>query len=454
MNSKLIPQAGFLAILWLTAVSAPPGAKAGDCWLSLNGSGLQNGEDPGNAYSAVDGRGSKNAQRCWEQTGPGDTMHILEGEYTKKNGGFWRLKISQENDGSDSGEIKKLSGEGRVRIQGSRPVPYRFSRRKAGETWIQMTRGARNVRIENFEVSQVAEGIAAKKGGNQNLEFHNLHFRDTRENFHIDGHPDCLGKKRCRVDEGKRSRNILIQKTSGVRYSKRHVRLSRGVSHVRVIDSQADSEFLDGDFAVGFDVEGPSHDIEFVRCSSSRNLYSLSEYWNGDGFKTEDETRDIRWKECSAFDNADAGFDVKSKNALLENIVALRNNRNIRIWNTEGNVLRNVNASYSHHWGGISSEAGLWTQGHLECHHCTLHNNQVQVQAENAGRPARVSLFDSILSLDHSRQGELTREEEGAQIDFIRTALWHEGVSGINPEYLPNLNNRSYGKSKGYSYGT
>lgn len=442
-------------------------SRADDCWISVSGSGLKNGKSALNAYSASEGRESKYAQICWNQTGPDSTMHVMEGEYTVENGAFWRLKMDSASDGSKASEknLKVLLGEGNVLLRGPRSVPYDPSMKAEGGEWISIARGSSRIWIQNFHVARVAEGITAKEGGNVDLQFHDLHFKDTRQNFIILGHPHCTGRRSCSVKPAALSREILIRNTSGVRYSKRHVRLSHGVSRVRVVNSHADAGFLDADFAVGFDVENPSRDIEFIHSSARGNVYTLSSYWNGDGFKAENETKDIRWIECSAFDNGDAGFDIKTEKPWLENIVALRNNRNIRIWSSQKGTVKNANASYAQHRGGIGIEAGIWSAGAVDCQFCTLLNNGNQVLAENNGKGARAQIrfYDSILSTDLQNHGGGILQEKGARVDLIRTAQWKGDVPRLDPKFGLGANaaweggNREfnsvlYGKMKGYHY--
>lgn len=415
-----------------------------------------------NAYSASEGKRNQYAQTCWDETSPDGTMHVLEGEYTAENRAFWQLKIGPVADGSQAPEkqFKTLLGEGRVILRGARSIPYTPSRKTEGGTWVSIARGASRLRIQNFHVSRVASGIRAAEGGNTHLQFQDLHFEDTRQNFIISGHPDCISRKECPVKPDQLTREILIQNTSGRRYSKRHVRLGQGISKVSVVDSHADAEFLDGDFAVGFDVENPARNIEFIRCSSRANIYSLSAYWNGDGFKAENETDDIRWINCSAFDNADGGFDIKTDNARLENIVALRNSRNIRIWSPKRSVIKNALSSYAKHHGGENTPAGLWSAGAVDCRFCTLHNNSVQIQAENNQTGSWIRLNDSILSSDLQNSGDWIIQEKGTRVKLVRTAQWKAGVSGTDPKYGPGadarweggqeFNSRLYGRKKGY----
>lgn len=399
-------------------------AQAGDCWLALNGRGAKNGRAPEHAYGVLDELPNRAAKKCWEQTSPDGTMHVMEGRYTLETGAFFQLRITEKDDGAE-GSHKKLKGEGKVELIGNRPIPYSPSTKDQGVFWIELKKKARNIHIENFHIARVGPGILGE-GSNDNLIFRNLRFEDTRQNIHLTGHPLCPSINNCPRD--KTSKNILLEKIYGIRYSKRHIRLSQGISDTKVVDSHADSQFLDGDFAVGFDVENPGWNIEFRDSSSRGNLYSESEYWNGDGFKAEDQTQNIRWIGCSAFDNADAGFDIKTENAFLQDTVAQHNSRNIRIWKNA--VLKNINASFSKTHGGMASQAGIWSVGPYECHHCTLQNNQIQVHGENPGRGFEIKFFDSMISLDRTREGEveIKRLEEAIKIDWVRTEVWRDGV--------------------------
>ncbi|HTL47744.1 MAG TPA: hypothetical protein VL688_06740 [Verrucomicrobiae bacterium] len=448
----------FAAVLFFA-----PCAAAQDCWLAPKPVGRADGADAANAM------GARNAQHCWDQTSADGTLHVLEGDYTPDNGAFWKLSIDAAHDGPDGTGFKTLQGEGHVKIVGSRPVPYKPADKDRGESWITIKKGARGVRIRNFEVSRVKSGIQSE-GENHDLELENLSFADTRQNIFLTGSPSCKSLAHCGPEE-KLSSRITIRGVNGLRYSKRHVRLGRGVFQVKVLDSHADGGDLDQDFAVGFDVEGPAWDVAFEDCTSRHNRYTLTEYWNGDGFKSELETKDIRFARCSAFDNADGGFDLKSEDAVLTDSVALRNSRNIRIWRSAR--LENVNASYSRAEGGNSSEAGLWSSGRVECTFCTFHNNGIQVHAEKSeGTESEVRLVDSIVSLDKSRKApastktseppEMLRREEGAVIETVRTAEYQEGVKGKKPEFghaseawegkTGDFNSRAYGTTKGYYY--
>lgn len=55
-------------------------------------------------------------------------------------------------------------------------------------------------------------------------------------------------------------------------------------------------------------------------------------YWQGDGFATEHPNARIVFERCQAFENADAGFDLKGPAFVLDRCKAVRNGKNFRLW--------------------------------------------------------------------------------------------------------------------------
>ncbi|MCI9865523.1 hypothetical protein RHIZ_06155 [Rhizobium skierniewicense] len=55
-------------------------------------------------------------------------------------------------------------------------------------------------------------------------------------------------------------------------------------------------------------------------------------YWQGDGFATEHPNARITFERCQAFENADAGFDLKGPDFLLDRCKSVRNGKNYRLW--------------------------------------------------------------------------------------------------------------------------
>lgn len=365
-------------------------------------------------------------------------MFVLPGRYTKKNHSFWSLKFTEKNTGSPDGSLKRLTGIGEVLVEGSRPVPYSRRSASAGETWIRLKKGAGNVTVSHFTVRRVALGISAAEGGNRNLYLSDLHFVDTRQNIWLVGHPECKSAEVCGVAPEEVTSNIVIDQTSGLRYSKRHIRLT-AVHHVDILNSYADSGYLDGDFAAGFDVEGPAHDILFYNSISMRNKYSKSKYWNGDGFKSEKNTSAIRWIRCRAYGNADGGFDIKTPHAYLENIIASGNKRNIRIWSLKSNSLINILASHSKNKGGVGADAGIWAHGVFTCERCSVKGNGVQCLLEGPAGPGKAIFRNSIVSAGSRKGSKVEAGENAGRAEFINSRVTRGIPSDEKPAETPDL---------------
>jgi hypothetical protein len=417
-----------LFVFAFICLSNPSPGLARDCWISVHGAGRLDGTSPDNAYAVSGVAQKKSVEKCWAETSADGTMYVLEGRYEIASGTFWNLSISKDQGGSDKdlSVKKKLIGLGRVSIVGSRKVPYDPALKESGETWLEIKQGAHGLHIENFYISRVAIGILADSGGNRDLSFKDLRFQDTRQNLILFGHPDCSDSVHCKnLKKESISSRIRIEKVNGLRYSKRHIRLTHGIFDVRVLDSFADSQFLDGDFAVGFDVENPSHDISFRGCIARRNLYKDSIYWNGDGFKSENETKKIRWIRCAAFDNADAGFDIKSPAAFLDHVNASGNGRNIRIWSQRKTRLKHIFSTNARRHGGEGAPSGLWIQGIASCQDCTIFGNPTQIHLESdVGRLCRLTLIDSFITA--GKDEALVVREDGAQLQKTRTKMWKD----------------------------
>jgi hypothetical protein len=55
-------------------------------------------------------------------------------------------------------------------------------------------------------------------------------------------------------------------------------------------------------------------------------------YTNGDGIATEGDVDGLLIENVTAYNNSDAGFDIKGRNVILRDLTAIDNNRAFRIW--------------------------------------------------------------------------------------------------------------------------
>lgn len=123
-------------------------------------------------------------------------------------------------------------------------------------------------------------------------------------------------------------------RATGVRRSLGRLRYAS--RDIRFRDVQAEGVLQTGarDLPVGIALDGEASDVVFERCimRGFRWKRKDSQYWNGDGFSTERGNRGVRFAHCAAWENSDAGFDLKSTATVLDDCIAGRNARNYRLW--------------------------------------------------------------------------------------------------------------------------
>jgi len=90
------------------------------------------------------------------------------------------------------------------------------------------------------------------------------------------------------------------------------------------------------DLPVGIAFADTAHDFRVERCfmRGFRWQRGAKKYWNGDGFSTERGNARFLFRQCSAWDNSDGGFDLKSTETVLDDCVSGRNARNFRLWSS------------------------------------------------------------------------------------------------------------------------
>lgn len=148
-------------------------------------------------------------------------------------------------------------------------------------------------------------------------------------------------------------------------------RLERGLSRIggqstrgRFEDVHADGEQQIGDpFGVGFALADEASDITYRRCTA-RNFWAALDpdrFRNGDGFSDERRNRRIRYLDCEAWDNTDAGFDIKSADSSVDRCTAGGNDRNFRFWSPI--KVGKVTSVTPVHRGGRSRPAHVWVDG-------------------------------------------------------------------------------------------
>lgn len=105
-------------------------------------------------------------------------------------------------------------------------------------------------------------------------------------------------------------------------------------------DVTADGVMTDApeDLPVGiaFDDQARNFTVERCRMQGFQWRRAADQYWNGDGYSSERGNSGLLFRQCEAWDNSDAGFDLKSTNSRLDDCTAGRNARNYRLWSSIG----------------------------------------------------------------------------------------------------------------------
>ncbi len=356
-------------------VVAQPGQ---DIYITPIGAGTKNGSDWKNAASAADG----SLQAAWDSAGPGNVVHVGSGTYEQ-------VSLLARAGGKDHQSPITLrgidTGSGLPIIIGnwSRENPSK------GSGFLRIEEEVGYITIENLRLNKVLYGIVAK-GLHVGLRINDVDITETRDGIVLHGGATAEAPHIGTHD-------VIVRDCHIKHYTKRGVRIRDGVSGVRIINCIADAggkEWAVEDFPIGFSIRGSSipgvydHDITYINCVGRNNYQDKGKkYWNADGFTAERNSYNISYINCKAFDNTDGGWDIKARNPVLVNCIALRNKRNFRFWSKPGPALLvNCLAGYAMHRGGTGNANGLHiTKGsYVIAERCTFIANGAGVDIDSA----------------------------------------------------------------------
>lgn len=130
---------------------------------------------------------------------------------------------------------------------------------------------------------------------------------------------------------------------------------------VQAIAREAPTAEIPGGFTTA---DHPTDNIVYSRCLAQgfKQVQTPGKYWNGDGFADEEHGTNMRYEDCAAIDNADGGFDLKSRGVVVADCYAARNYRNFRGWGS-GTITDFVSESPrgAHMWFGGTTRLGEYT---------------------------------------------------------------------------------------------
>lgn len=303
--------------------------------------------------------------------------------------------------------------------------------------------GAANVVVRNLDIRRWKYGVHAGGAAKHGVLLEDLNIVECREGIYL-----------------KNVYESRIRNTQIFKYTKRGIRFNGFVNFIELEKVFTDHNLGDTswprEWPFGFMIEEKdgNHDITYRYCVSKNNIQDRGSdgYWNGDGFVAERTAYNIAYYNCRAFNNADAGFDDKSKAPRMEGCMAFGNKRNFRIWNVDGDenepaLMLNCIGGYAKAHGGIGAADGLWTRGHTRVVNCTFHNNSDHaIESENGGGGHSVVVEDSILSVDRRIINDydelnLIRKDGGIVIGLQNTKKLVYGHDGISPGYRNDQSN-------------
>lgn len=203
-------------------------------------------------------------------------------------------------------------------------------------------------------------------------------------------------------------------------YSRGVARLQYDSNRILFDGVRGDSEGQDLDpFAVGIHLSGTVHDVDIRNTSMLNSVSTKRDYWNGDGFTAEKMTHDIRFDNTYSAGHTDAGYDLKSRSAILTRAVAADSKRNFRFF---GNITVDGCTGIDPHLRGGT---GTQTQVHatsaavVSMTRCTFEDSDAQTIVFDVDGTARFTVTDSTVV--HAPDAQLKTVEPGGHLEQAAT---------------------------------
>jgi hypothetical protein len=432
------------AIKPLAPPPLPLKATDADLYVTPAGAGNRDGSSwehalPGNAPGVL--------QAAWDALTPGRTCRVGSGVYAG-------VSLSITSGGSSPEKLKRLAGEDTGKGLPWLVGTWNPAKPEGGSTFVSLKNEVKHCAFENLRLARYQFSFFSQKGRHVGLHIRNCHLHEFRYGIFLAGlaytdAPDLA------------SHDIEIADCQFIHFTKNAVRLQGGNYDVRLINCVADAggkDWMKEAFHICYQLAGDSprrqsnkdpktwageHDILFINCVARNAIYSKARYWQGDGFCAENNVRNLAFINCSSFDNADGGWDVKARNVVYVNCASLRNKMNFRIWNHA--FMFNCLSAYSFKRGGSWISAGLWSIGEVHAAHCTFHNNSSQqLAADKKGdAEAKIALQQCLVSCDGTNaQAEKLYTDE-ARVIRNATSEWL-GAAGTDLQYVAAATNKAW----------
>jgi len=315
-----------------------------DYYISPTGNGLRTGAGLGNAATL------SQLDILVDKAKPGDRILIIadKGDYNITKA------INLSHGGSASGDvtIKGVSSSGAdmmATLVSNRADKY-SPKAEAGEEVFRLLDGASHLRFENMAFEDVKTAFRLA-GDIRDVSLSHM-TADNIDRFVYNLETDGGGAT---------VSGLVIRDVDVTGFAKAVVSLRYDTNNVLIEDVSGDSRQIDGsNFATGVQLEGTVHAVVIKDTRMGNVRDTVNDYWNGDGFATEEDVYDVAFINTYAYNNTDAGYDLKSSKTTLINAVAEGNTRNFRLWADDA-VLENVTGINPRYHGGDSTNpSNVW----------------------------------------------------------------------------------------------
>lgn len=314
-----------------------------------------NGEGDGSSWERA--ASLDRIDRLIDRSKPGDevwiagdlgTYDVEDKLFTIRHGG------SKESPVFVRGVSSKTGKEDKAFFVGDRAENWKPGKNDGDEVF-RLVDGADHLNFSGLGFKNVGNGAFRLGADLTDITLEKMEANNVRrfvENFAASGESDASVS------------NLTIQDINISGFSKAAIRLQYNTRDVLIEDVFGDSQQQYGDnFATGVQLEGSVHNVMHRRVTMQNAIQQKgkSDYWNGDGFATEENVYNITYEDTYAAGNADGGYDLKSNNTVLRRAAAKDNKRNFRIWGSA--EMYDVISSEPNSRGGTGTTAHIHVLG-------------------------------------------------------------------------------------------
>lgn len=298
----------------------------------------------------------------------------------------------------------------KAEIVGTRADPWSLEG-DAGSEVFRLSTGANHLRFERILFRNQGNGCFRIASNIHGLEIQDVDARNVRR---------FLENNASGMEERASINDLAIRRVTVRGYSKGAIRLGSDSGNILIEDVIGDSERQDGDdFAIGVALQDSVHDVVLRRVTMMNNHDSTHEYWNGDGFTTEKNVRNIRFEDTLASGSTDGGYDLKSSETTLLRARAEDNMRNFRIWGES--TIEDCVSSNPRKRGGSGKQNHIWVAkgAKVDVTGCRIEDSNDRTTVFEVDRSGEITVRDSIITKNPDARMSLVHD--GGSLEFITT---------------------------------